>query len=133
MAFRICESLDTNIILRIALRDVPEQCMIILDMFMRHGHIYNVADLAITEAVYVLQQNYKRTDVIDMLSTTLSLPDINYNKNLFDKVFPMYLKHPKLSFNDCCLAGYAALNNSEPLWTFDRALSQCSDVAMMLK
>ncbi len=133
MAFRTRESLDTNIILRMVLRDVPKQCMAIVDMFMRYGHSYDVADLAITEAVYVLQKTYARKDVVDMLKAALTLPEIKYNSNLFDQVFPMYLEHPKLSFNDCCLAAYAALNEAEPLWTFDQALAKHSPTAKMLK
>lgn len=133
MAFRTRESLDTNIILRMVLRDVPKQCMAIVDMFMRYGHSYDVADLAITEAVYVLQKTYARKDVVDMLKAALTLPEIKYNSNLFDQVFPMYLEHPKLSFNDCCLAAYAALNEAEPLWTFDQALAKQSPTAKMLK
>lgn len=132
MAFKICESLDTNIILRLMLRDVPEQCLKIQDLFMRQGVTYHVADLAITEAVYVLQRYYDRRDIVDMLSGIFELGDLNYNRNLFERVFPMYLNCPKLSFNDCCLAGYAALNEVEPLWTFDKALAKESGTAKML-
>ncbi len=44
----------------------------------------------------------------------------------------MYLENPKLSFNDCCLAGYAALNEAEPLWTFDKDLAKTSGTAKLL-
>ena len=132
MAFRTRESIDTNIILRLALRDIPGQCLKIQDMFMRHGVSYDVADLAITEAVYVLQKRNSRDEIVDMLSNVLSMPDLNYNRALFDQVFPMYLEHPKLSFNDCCLTVYAVLNQSEPLWTFDKDLAKQSPTAKML-
>ncbi len=132
MAFKTEESLDTNIILRLALRDLPEQCLRIQDLFMRHGVVYNVADLAVTEAVYVLQKDNSRQEIVDMLQKTLSFPDIKYNENLFSRAFPMYLQCPKLSFNDCCLAVYAALNEAEPLWTFDRALAKESGTAKEL-
>lgn len=131
MAFRSRESLDTNIILRLALRDVPEQCEKIVDLFMRHGVSYDVADLAITEAVYVLQRDNTRQEIVEMLSRVLELPDLIYNRNLFERVFPMYLACPKLSFNDCCLAGYAALNQAEPLWTFDKVLAKESGTAKL--
>ncbi len=132
MGFRTCESLDTNIILRLALRDVPEQCMKIVDLFLRRGVTYEVADLAVTEAVYVLQKENSRKDIVEMLQRVLDYPDLNYNKALFDKVFPMYLKYPKLSFNDCCLAVYTELNEAEPLWTFDKALAKESGTAKLL-
>lgn len=131
MAFKTEESLDTNILLRLALRDIPEQCLIIQDLFMRHGVVYNVADLAITEAVYVLQKDNSRQEIVDMLQKALSFPDIKYNEVLFERVFPMYLGCPKLSFNDCCLAAYAALNEAGPLWTFDKALAKESGTAKL--
>lgn len=125
MAYRTCESVDTNVILRLILKDVPEQCLKVQDLFMRLGVSYNVADLAVEEVVYVLQKGYgwTRAGIVDSLSSVLDLPWFRYNKNLFEQVFPMYLDHPKLSFNDCCLAVYARLNEAEPLWTFDRAMA----------
>lgn len=125
MAYRTCESVDTNVILRLILEDVPEQCLKVQDLFMRLGVSYNVADLAVEEVVYVLQKGYgwTRDGIVGSLSSVLDLPWFRYNKNLFEQVFPMYLEHPKLSFNDCCLAVYARLNEAEPLWTFDRAMA----------
>lgn len=133
MVSRARESLDTNIILRLALRDVPEQCLRIVDLLMRQNVVYDVADLAITEAVYVMQkQDYTRRQIVDALNGVLEVVDCNYNKSLFERVFPMYLNSPRLSFNDCCLAGYAALNQAEPLWTFDQALAKESGTAKMV-
>lgn len=133
MALKLRESLDTNIILRLTLRDVPEQCEKIVDLFMRQGVVYDVADLAIIEAVYVMQkQGNTRKQIVDALCVTLDSFELCYNRALFERVFPMYLACPKLSFNDCCLAGYAALNQAEPLWTFDKALAKESGTAKML-
>ncbi len=88
MAFRTIESLDTNIILRMMLRDIPEQCVRIVDLFMRHGVTYKVDDLAIAEAVYVMQgQGCSRREIVDRLAET-------------------------------------ALDEAEPLWTFDQDLAK---------
>lgn len=132
MAFRTRESLDTNIILRFILRDVPEQCLKIMDMFMRQGVSYDIADLAVTEAVYVLQRHYTRVEIVERMQWLLELPDLNMNRELFERVFPIYLEHPALSFNDCCLAVYAELNEAEPLWTFDKALAKQSGTAKLV-
>lgn len=134
MAFKTRESLDTNIILRLILNDVPKQCRKIQDLLMRQQVVYDVADLAITEAAYVLQSGYRlsREQIVEGINRLLNFPGVNYNQNLFGQVFPMYLQHPQLSFNDCCLAGYAALNQAEPLWTFDRALAKESPTAKLL-
>lgn len=132
MAFKTRESLDTNIILRFILKDVPEQCLKIQDMLMRQGVSYDVADLAITEAVFVLQRSYTRAEIVERIGWVLSFPDMNVNRELFRRAFPMYLEHPALSFNDCCLAAYAELNEAEPLWTFDQALAKQSGTAKLL-
>lgn len=134
MAFKTRESLDTNIILRLIMRDIPSQCKKIQDLFMRQGYVYDVADLAITEAVYVMQSNYglSREKIVDGIQRLLLFPGINYNVALFDQVLPMYLRCSQLSFNDCCLAGYAALNQAEPLWTFDQTLAKQSGTAKLL-
>lgn len=133
MAFKTRESLDTNILLRLMLKDIPAQCKKIVDLFMRHGYAYDVADLAITEAVYVMQKEYSRVEIVERLNSIFAMKEINYNRALFDRVFPMYLNNPKLSFNDCCLVGYAALNEAEPLWTFDKALAKESGIAKLLE
>ncbi len=132
MAFKTHESLDTNIIVRLMVQDIPEQCMKAQDLFMRMGIVYDVADLAIMEAVYVMQKDYSREEIVKKIKWIFELPHINANFNLFNQVFPMYLEHPQLSFNDCCLAAYAALNEAEPLWTFDQALAKQSPTAKLL-
>lgn len=134
MAFKTCESLDTNVILRIILKDTPEQGLKIQDMFMRQGVTYEVADLAVTEVVYVLQTFYRwtRSGIVDALTAILEAFPLKYNKVLFERVFRMYLEHPKLSFNDCCLAVYTALNQAEPLWTFDKALAKENETAKLV-
>lgn len=132
MAFKTTESLDTNIIMRIILSDIPKQCEKILDLFMRQGVTYHISDLAISETVYNLQQSYSRAEIVTALQRVLDLPHINANFALFEQVFPMYLQHPELSFNDCCLSVYAALNEAEPLWTFDKALAKESPTAKLL-
>ena len=124
MACEIKESLDTNVILRIMLKDIPDQCVRIVDMFMRRGIVYDVADLAITEAVFVMQSEYSREEIVNYLRNLFDLENVRCNVVLFERVFPMYLAHPKLSFNDCCLAVYAELNEAKPLWTFDRKLAR---------
>lgn len=134
MALKVRESLDTNVILRMILGDIPGQCRKIQDLLMRMNVEYHVADLAISEAVYVMQTIYEmpREKIAEGVRGLGDFPGVNYNRNLFERVFPMYLACPKLSFNDCCLAGYAALNQAEPLWTFDKALAKESGTAKLV-
>lgn len=123
MACKYNESLDTSVILRVILKDSLEYGLRVQDLLMRQGVVYHVSDLAVTEAVYVLQgEKIPRDKIVEGIRMIFELPRIVANFNLFERVFPMYLAHPKLSFNDCCLAVYAELNGAQPLWTFDRKL-----------
>ncbi len=96
MALKIKESFDTNIILRLMLKDIPGQCCRLQDLFMRANIQYHVADLAITEAVYVMESNYRlsREKIVDGIQRLLLFPGVNYNQELFRRVFPMYLEQP---------------------------------------
>ena len=115
------------------LNDIPAQRDKASELLRRPGVEYNISDLAITEAVYVLQSyGRSREEIVGMLWGLFKPLNINANFNLFNQVFPMYLEHPQLSFNDCCLATYAALNEAEPLWTFDRALAKQNPTAKLL-
>lgn len=133
MASDFCESFDTNLILRLMVGDIPEQSLKVQDLLMRMNCVYNIADVAITEAVYVLQREHTRQEIVSMIRKVLELPNIRANFNLFERVFPMYLEHPKLSFNDCCLAVYAELNGAESLWTFDQKLAGQVGTAKMVE
>lgn len=133
MASKQREALDTNTILRLMLWDIPEQAEAVFALLHRPGVEYNIADLAITEAVYALQKLSKsREEIVILLNGLLKPLNVNANLGLFERVFPMYLEHPKLSFNDCCLVVYANLNEAEPLWTFDRALAKQMPGAKLL-
>ena len=134
MAFKTRESLDTNLLVRLVTRDIPEQCLKVQDLLMRQGVTYEISDLAITEMVHVLQSNnLSREKIANGIEFIFSLPHIDANFALFADVLPMYLVHPKLSFNDCYLAAAAAMNEAEPLWTFDKALAKQSPTAKLLK
>lgn len=91
------------------------------------GTSRHVSDLAIAEAVYVFSEHYlqSREQIVAELELFFSRHNdvLNYNRGLFELVFPYYVAHPDLSFNDCCMAFYAELNNAEPLWTFDKRLA----------
>lgn len=128
------DSLDTSIILSYILgRDKQlEKVAQLLDS----GAIHRIADLAITESVYVLEDHYSQTraQIVENLQHFLKTFDdiLDYNRELFDLAFPCYLKHPKLSFNDCCMAFYAEIGNAEPLFTFDKTLARQHPSAKLL-
>lgn len=118
-------SLDTNIILRLLLKDVPEQhqqAVALIDQFTR----LNIADIAVSEAVFVMGRNYQlpRHEIADAMLDFLRDRKYDCNRSLFAKAFPLFVAHPALSFEDCCLAAYAELDGALPLYTFDQKLAQ---------
>ncbi len=117
-------SLDANVILRIILNDLPEQRVQALKM-LDQGY-YHIADTAVVESAFVLQRNYHmdRQSIVQVLNGFLTRENLICNHHLFLQVFPMFVTHPALSFEDCCLAVYAELNKAVPLYTFDKNLAK---------
>ena len=120
-------SLDTSLIVRVLTGDNRKDMLKVIRLFDEKIE-YRIADLAITETVYVLESVYNksRKEIIDLMNFFLARYDgkIHYNHDLTRAVFPVYLDHPKLSFNDCCLAVMAELDNAEPLFTLDKKLAK---------
>ena len=130
------EALDTNILMRAVVGDIPEQAELVYDLLETSASIFYMPDQAITEAVFNLQgvkYKWDRESIVNALGEFLKTPRVDYNKSLFDKVFELYLKHPKLSFNDCYLAAHVADKDRTPIWTFDKAFANQTAEAKLLK
>lgn len=119
-------SLDTNILLRLLLNDVPKQHNAALELYNSCEGQFTVADTVIIEVVFVLCRAYDftRQQGADAVNGLINLPKLNINTDLSEQSLTLFIKHPALSFEDCYLATYAKLNNAEPLWTFDKKLSK---------
>ena len=130
------DSLDTNCVLRYIIGDVPEQYLIVKKFLQKPNCTHTIEDTVISETVYVLNTQYGKTrqEIIDLLNFFLARfsDTVSYNHALTSLVFPMYLSHPKLSFNDCMLSCYAELHHAEPLFTFDKKLAKQADNAKLL-
>jgi predicted nucleic-acid-binding protein len=118
-------SLDANVILRLILRDVPKLSDAAFDLISK-GHYFHIADIAVIETVFALERYYDipRLEITEIIQSLANNPKINLNLAIFEESLAVYSKFPKLSIEDCCLAGYAKLNNALPLWTFDEKLSK---------
>jgi predicted nucleic acid-binding protein len=127
-------SLDANVILRLLLNDVPEQHAAALALFHSGPNKFAVADTAIIEVVFVLCRAYSftRIQAAEALEGLLKLQELDFNRRLFEEALPIFVKHPGLSFEDCCLAIYAQLNEAEPLWTFDKKLASQTAAARLV-
>ena len=134
MALKL-EAIDTNLIMRAILYDVPEQAEKVFDLLDMKATVFYVPDLAITETVYNLagpQYKFSRKSIVKALEGFLTTPRVDYNSALFKRVFEMFLTYPKLSFNDCYLACHVADVGRKPIWTFDQAFAKQAENAKLL-
>ncbi len=129
------ESLDTNLLMRLVLNDIPSQRKKVLKLLNKPDTDFYIDDQAITELAYNIEVSLEETR--DIVATCIkqitTLPNIRVNKKLFDAILPTYLSHPSLSFNDCYLCYKTAHMKAEPLWTLDRKLANQSPTAKELK
>lgn len=127
------ESIDTNVILRIILRD-DEAAMQRAIKLISNGKDFALDDVAISEAVYVLEKasRWQRVSIAAALAEILAVDNIICNKGLIEDTLNLYLKHPKLSFNDCYLATKAGLSQAVPFWTYDRKLASQVEYAQLV-
>lgn len=118
-------SFDTNVVLRLLLNDIPKQHVAVKKLIEQAVNQFAVADTVIIELVFGLDRYYgfNRLQIADAVDGLINLKEINCNRTLFERALPLFIKHSGLSFEDCCLAIYAVLNDAEPLWTFDKKLA----------
>lgn len=127
------ESLDTSVLLRILLQDIPEFFEEAIDLMEREDVVYKVSDAALSEVVFVLtRMKVDRETIVGALARIVSRPNIKTSDLMGLELFSMYVEHPKLSFTDCYLAIEAAMKKAEPLWTFDQALAKQSGTAKLV-
>jgi predicted nucleic-acid-binding protein len=122
-------SLDTNVVLRLVLNDVPQQSARASEYVSRTSCY--LTDVVISECVFVLEKVYKldRNFINDSMSLLLELRTLSFNKSLIEKTFDLYVSRRTLSFADCYSVVEAIINSNE-LATFDRAiLKKCSPPA----
>lgn len=127
-------SLDANVVLGLLLNDVPDQHAAAVTLVESADAPFVVSDVAVIEVVFALCRHYEfsRDAAAEAIEGLMSLTQIDCNRVVFKRVLPFFTDHPKLSFEDCCLATYAELSNAQPLWTFDRKLAGQADSARLV-
>lgn len=127
-------SLDANVVLRMLLNDVPDQHAASVALLEGAEAPFAVSDVAIIEVVFALCRYYQfsRAAAAEAVEGLTSLTEIDCNRALFSRALPLFTDHPKLSFEDCCLATYAELSNAQPLWTFDKKLATQANSAQLV-
>ncbi len=127
-------SIDTNILLRLCVNDEPAQVTAANRCLEAHLNVC-VSTIAVLEAMYVMTNIYSfdRQRAVLTLEAILRQPNIICDSELFERAFPHYLEHPKLSLEDCCLAIEAHFKQAVPLYTFDRKLANQLEYTSLLK
>ena len=118
-------SIDTNIIIRLCVNDVPHQVELANQCLKTHTAIY-VSDTAVIEASFVLDNIYQfdRAQTAKTLLAILRQPNIICRLELFEQAFAHFLEHPPLSLEDCYLVLDAESQQATPLLTFDKKLAK---------
>jgi predicted nucleic-acid-binding protein len=119
-------SLDATVLLRLVLDDLPAQHQAAAALLETSQHPFAVADTALIELVFVLENYYQfsRPAIQETVELLLSLPSIAADQQLFTVVLPLFVTQKALSFEDCYLRAYALVQDAKPLWTFDKKLSK---------
>lgn len=121
------ESIDTNIILRLILCDYEDLYERAKNLIYSSRCIFYVPDQVIIETVFQLTHkkhyNFPRKEAVTRLKEVLSLSRLDHDEKTFDRIFNLYLAHPKLSIIDCYLAIKMEDLKRTPLWTFDTKLA----------
>ena len=114
-------SVDTNILLRYALHDVPEQSKLI-EIMLTSGASLVVEDAALLEMMYALEKLYEmeRDAVCDNVRAVIHNDAFMCNSIFFEKMLVLYENENKLSIIDCALLEYARASGALPLKTFDK-------------
>ncbi len=121
-------AVDTNVLVRLVVRDSPEQVRL-AESFIASGAW--VSHLVLAEAMWVLDAVYDRTPeqiagAIDML---LNHKDLTIqDAEVVTSALEHFRKRPALGFSDCLVLEIARKAGHTPLGTFDRDLAKLEGV-----
>lgn len=127
-------TLDTNILLRWLLDDVPDQTDAV-ERLLAGGVRCFVPDVTLIETVYVLERVLRlpRTTIAASIELILEVANLELDRPLWKSAVEEYLAHPKLSIADTFLAAQATSSMNTPLYTFARKLANQLPGAELLR
>jgi predicted nucleic-acid-binding protein len=121
-------ALDTNVLVRLIVRDDPNQVRMAEEFVARGAW---VSHLVLAETVWVLDAVYDRTGeqiatAVDMLlnHADLTLQDSDVVALALDT----FRRYPALGFSDCLMVEIARRSGHLPMGTFDRGLAKLEGV-----
>ena len=116
-------SLDTNVVLRFLLDDVPEQTIKATEVIIKNK-VY-VTDVVATEVIYVLEKviGLSRKDIAKLMTDFLGFSNVVHNPYFLIKTIHLYERYTSLSIVDCYASAEAEAYNNK-LVTFDKRLAR---------
>lgn len=116
-------SLDTNVVLRYLLNDIPEQGFKAKEIITNSASY--VTDVVTVEVIFVLEKviGMERSDIVKLVQFFLSLPNVIYNDYFLDQAIDLYGAKKSLSIVDCYAVTESKLYNNT-LVTFDKELAK---------
>jgi predicted nucleic-acid-binding protein len=117
-------AIDTNVLVRLAIRDDPEQVMA-AESFIEKGAWVSV--LALAEAIWVLASYYglKNVDLAQAIEILLKHPNVVLqDADAVEAALQLFRAKPRLGFSDCLMLHLAKKAGHLPLGTFDHGLGK---------
>lgn len=114
-------SFDTNVVLRNLLNDIPEQSIKSKNVIT--GSASYITDVVAAQIIFVLERviGMERSDIVTLVKSFLSLPNLIYNDYFLDQCLDLYGANKTLSIVDCYAATEAKVYDNS-LVTFDKEL-----------
>lgn len=130
--------LDTNILLRHLLNDVPERSLACFRLIqaLEKGHLTAwTSDLVLAEVVFVLSSkstyNLSRETIRDLLLPLIHLPGLKLeHKRLYDQVFELYTSLP-IDYIDAYHAALIENQKQQELYSYDTDFDRISGLQRM--
>lgn len=124
MSLNLKGTLDTNILLRFILADVPAQHHK-ARLLIEQSKSWHVSLLTIAEIVFILEgKGFTRIEVKQNIDVISSYQNLHFTRAVVHPALELYVTHPALSFIDSCLVFEAEVEHAQPLWTFDKKLAK---------
>ena len=118
------DSIDTNIILRYILGDIPEQRRQVAEYLKHSPSTHFISNQVLLECIYAMEitLDMPRAEITDLMAFFLARysDKLEYDRDMLAEAFPHYLNHPKLSWVDCALSAEAKARHHAPVVTFDK-------------
>ena len=124
-------ALDTNVLLRLIVRDPPEQYKRARQLLATQRARFCASDYVFIELVFALDRYYglSRDQIVEAILGVIALDTVECHSITLASAIEFWRTHPKLSFEDCLMAENAQFHDAIPLWTFDRKLANQHPVA----